>query len=163
MHSEFYSRIWVGPGLVHSPCCPWIGFGHWDRADLASAQGPVGRAGKLHGDGWRKTFIERAARSQDLSPCSGYCLSSLAIVPRLAVGSPKPGTTSTPSHSIAGAAFLAGPGTCSSTWGWPGCDWLQSVSPVQHGSPSWLLWDVSGQQGKVLHYSIALQTSPGHP
>lgn len=31
------------PGLVHSPCCPWIGFGHWDRADLALAQGPVGR------------------------------------------------------------------------------------------------------------------------
>lgn len=99
----------MGPGPVYPPCCPWTGFGHWGRADLASAQCPVGRAGKLHGDGWRKTFMERAVRSWGSSPCSGHCLSAPTIVPRLALGPTEPGTTLTPTHPIPGAAFPAGP------------------------------------------------------
>ena len=160
MLSECYPEVWVGPGLVHPPRSPWTGFGHWGRASLASAQCPMGRVGKPHGDRWRKTFVERAVRSRDSFPCSGHCLSAPSIVPRLALGPTEPGTTSTPSH----------PRGCLPSWTWHMWQHLGKarlwLTPVTVSSPAWLSllvavgWVCSGREGIALPHGPPDLTRP---
>lgn len=160
MLSDYYREVSVGPGLVYPPHCTWTGFGYWGRPGLASAQRHMGRAGKLHGDERRKTFIEKAVRSRDPSPCSGQYVSALTIVPRLALGPTEPGTThpmpsqGLPSQLDLGPVAAPGDGRAVAD---------PSLSPTQHGCLCLWLWNGSGQGGRALHYPMALQISPGHP
>lgn len=159
MLSGYYPEISVGPGLVYPPHCTWTGLGYWGRAGLASAQRRTGRAGKLHGDEWRKTFMERAVRSQDLSPCSAQYFSALTIVPRLALALLNQAPP-TPCHRRG----------CLPSWTWDLWQHLGMaglwLTPVTVPSPAWLSllvaveWVWPGREGTALPHGPPDLTRP---